>query len=173
MTPHPPFWTLPLLLALVALGWRLSRPRAVHAVVPLAVAVVMAGWSLRGVGVTFGLDPLALLAWAVGAGAVLGHRAPREAARALQVRDDGRVWVPGSWLPMAALLAIFATQAALGTAQAIGAAVLHEPAFLVAACAVLGGASGSFLARGWAVHRCARRHRRAGQAVAAGAASVR
>lgn len=158
MTAAPPPWLPFVLLALLALGWRQSRPRTVHPAGPLAVALAMGVFSLHGVIGTFGLDAVALLAWATGAIAAVALGAQAAAGRGLQA-DGARVRVPGSWTPMALLMTVFAAKVVLGVAVTVHAGVLHTPSFVAATCGVLGAASGLFGARAMAVLRCARARR--------------
>ena len=114
----------------------------------------MFGLSLYGVVSAFGSEPLALLLWAAGyvAAVVLGakHIAPRGlAAVGTSVR------VPGSWVPLGLLLAIFAAKFVLGFAAGMRSPLLHQLGFIAAMSIVLGALSGVFGARAVAVQRFA------------------
>lgn len=150
-----PVWVPAVLLALLALGYRLSRTRTVRPSVLVAIAVAMFGFSLYGVAAAFGVDALALLAWLAAyiAAAVGGARRVSSVG---MVRVGGQVTVPGSWFPMALLLSIFAAKFVLGFAAGVHSPVLHDPSFILAMSAVLGMLSGGFGARAVAVHRFAR-----------------
>lgn len=149
-----PAWVPALLLGLVVLGYRQSQPRVVRPQALVAVALAMFGLSLFGVVSAFGGDPIALLAWAAGYAATLrlGAR-PFGAGRLSAVGTS--VHVPGSWVPLALILAIFAAKFLLGFAAGVHAPWLHQAGFVAAMSAVLGALSGGFGARALAVHRCA------------------
>lgn len=150
-----PVWVPLVLLALMALGYRLSRTRTVRPSVPVAIAAAMFAFSAYGVASAFGAELPALLTWLVAyaATAAVGARVVSSAGMA---RVGRLVSVPGSWFPMVLLLSIFAAKFVLGFAAGVHSPVLHEPLFIVAMSAVLGMLSGGFGARAVVVHRFAR-----------------
>lgn len=150
-----PAWVPAVLLGLLALGWRLSRTRTVRPSALAAIALAMFAFSLFGVASAFGVDPVALLVWvaAYAAAAIGGARLMSPAGMA---RVGALVRVPGSWLPMALLVGIFAAKFVLGFAAGVRSPVLHDPVFVLAMSAALGLLSGGFGARAVAVHRFAR-----------------
>lgn len=150
-----PAWVPAVLLGLLALGWRLSRTRTVRPAALAAIALAMFAFSLFGVASAFGVDPVALLVWvaAYAAAAIGGARLVSPAGMA---RVGALVRVPGSWLPMALLVGIFAAKFVLGFAAGVRSPVLHDPVFVLAMSAALGLLSGGFGARAMAVHRFAR-----------------
>lgn len=155
MTAFIPVWVPAVLLALLALGYRLSRTRTVRPAALVGIAAAMFGFSLYGVASAFGVDPLALLVWLVAyaAAAVGGAKWVSSAGMA----KVGRlVVVPGSWLPMVLLVGIFGAKFVLGFAAGVHSPVLHSPAFILAMSGVLGMLSGGFGARAVAVHRFAK-----------------
>lgn len=156
MTASIPSWVPALFLGLMVLGYRHSRPRTVNPAVPVVFALAMLGFSFYGVTSAFGADApvLALAVWAAGYAAtlVVGTRAVSWRGFAL---DGDSVRVPGSWVPMALILSVFAAKFALGFAQGIHSPLMHELGFILVMSAVLGALSGGFGARALAVHRFA------------------
>jgi hypothetical protein len=137
---------------LLGLGYLQSRTRQVNPTVLRFVALGFLGYSLWGVVSSFGSGWLSLAPWFVGSAvAVLGTRASFWAQGVSLVPNSRRVLVPGSWLPLALMLSIFAVKFALGFAAGAGTPVISgSPA--AAACALaLGLLSGLFAARARAV----------------------
>lgn len=150
-----PVWVPAVLLALLALGYRLSRTRTVRPSALAAIAMAMFAFSLYGVASAFGIDLPALLVWlaAYAAAAIGGARMVSSAGMA---KVGTQVSIPGSWFPMALLVSIFAAKFVLGFAAGVHSPILHDPSFVMGMSAVLGVLSGGFGARAVAVHRFAK-----------------
>lgn len=153
-----PVWVPFLLAALVAAGVRLSRSREQAPAVALGLALGMGTLSLFGVVSGFGAALAPVATWLVGMAVALtlGERVvvPRGLAF---VAERRRVWVPGSWWPLALMLGIFAIKFALGAAAGMGTPVSGHSAAAAAAGLALGLLSGGFAVRSLAVLRVARR----------------
>lgn len=149
-----PVWPFAILFVLLSLGHRLSRTRVVRPRTTTHVALAMLVLSLYGVVAGFGAQPLPLLAWAGGMAAVLLLGGPLFTPRGLQ-RQAAGVLVPGSWMPLGLMLAIFGAKFALGWAHAVGAPLVQQPVVVAAAAAFFGGISGAFATRALAVQRAA------------------
>ena len=115
-----PLWVYALLVALIVLGLRRVRTREVPITVALIPAVAFLIWSLfgawsfanvAGVGV-------ALLTWLAGAavGATTGVLLPEPRGQRLH---DGRVRLPGTWMPLALYLGVFVVRFGCGAWAAI------------------------------------------------------
>lgn len=153
-TASIPVWVPAVFIALVLLGYRQSVPRTIKPAMLAAVALAMFGFSLYGIVSAFGPQPLALLLWATGYAAVMVFGARYLAPRGL-ARAGTSVRIPGSWVPLMLLLAIFAAKFVLGFAAGAGLPLLHEAGFIAAVSGVLGALSGGFGVRAVAVHRYA------------------
>ena len=143
-----PGWVFLLFVALVALGYLQSKPREIAplrlAILPLALGAL----ALSRVLGTFGPQPLALAAWGAGtAVAVLANRAWKQPAGARWSAASGRFHVPGSWVPMALIMAMFFARYALAVSQAMQPSLFASAAFAAAVSFGLGLLSGTFLAR--------------------------
>jgi len=68
---------------------------------------------------------------------------------------EGRLSVPGSWLPLALMLGLFATKFAVGVLVALAPALRHDAAFAASAGLAYGAFSGLFLGRALALRALA------------------
>jgi hypothetical protein len=111
-------------------------------IVPGIMLVLGVDSTARG----FGLETPAGAAWAVGllAGAALAWKL---AARASVDRAAGTVRQPGSWLPLALMMAVFCCKYATGVALAIQPALRSELHFAVPMCLAVGLLNGAFAGR--------------------------
>jgi hypothetical protein len=154
MLAHVPTWVYGLFALLLALGLLFTRPRAVHPVVPSLMAVGFGCYSLYGVISSFGASLTNILPWAIGmaVSAFLGrpYFGPKELSR---VAGSPKVLVPGSWLPLALMMGIFAVKFFVGVVRGAHLAVGTEAWFAPAVCLVLGLLSGGFTTRGLNVRR--------------------
>lgn len=153
-----PAWVPVLLLGLLWAGHRLSRPRLVKPGSQVGMALGLLALSAQGVWSAFGalpVAPLALLAWAGAYGLALVAGARRIAACGGLIAHGGRVQLPGSWLPMVAMLGIFGVKFGLGLAAGLHAAQLADVAWVATASAALGTCSGLLGSRALAALRCA------------------
>src|SRR5512139_2508805 len=98
---HIPTWVFGLLCALIALGVSQSFPRSITLRRSAVLPIVLMGVSLAGVASTFGQQPLALLAWALGlAGAVAGLHGRVDSSAVQFSPATQRFQMPGSWVPL-------------------------------------------------------------------------
>ena len=150
-----PSWVFALFFGLFALGLVQVRARQLNGWRLVLLPASMLALSLLGVWSAHRTDGVALAAWggaliAMVAAGVLLPPLPGAA----YARDTGRFAVPGSWLPLAAMLAIFFTRYAITVVDVIGA-VPHGVATL--GCLVYGLGSGFLLARALRIARTALR----------------
>jgi len=155
MTASLPVWPFAILAGLAVLGYRQSRDRVVQPGALARMALAMLALSLYGVTSAFGAQPVPVLAWATGFAASVLLGGPVFAPRGLA--HEGRaVRVPGSWLPLALMVGIFAAKFALGFAKSTGAPVVQQAWFVAVMSTTFGLLSGAFAARAAAVHRFVR-----------------
>jgi hypothetical protein len=143
-----PVWVYPLFLGLVVMGYLQSKPRevapAMVAILPVAIGV----FSLSKVLAIFGLEPLGLAAWAAGtAAALLLNRALKQPAGARWSDANGTFHVPGSWVPLVLMMAVFFVRYALAVSLVMRPELAHSTGFTAAASFGSGLLSGVFLAR--------------------------
>lgn len=154
---NTPPWVWGLLAALVALGLSQSRPRRASLGRTAVVPVLMLGLSFAGVLTTFAGATPAIAAWASGLAVALtvGRRiAAVDGARwdAAASRFD----IPGSWLPLVLILALFAIKYGVGVTLAMQPRLASDTLFESLIGAAYGLFSGLFLARATSLWRLAR-----------------
>ncbi len=143
-----PVWVYPLFLGLVVLGYLQSRPREVAPARLAILPVVLGAFSLSRVLGTFGPEPLALAAWAGGtAAALLLNRVWQQPAGARWTAASGTFHVPGSWVPLALMMAVFFARYAVAVSLAMAPVLAHSGGFAIATSFAFGLLSGIFLAR--------------------------
>jgi hypothetical protein len=155
---HTPTWVYALFIALMGFGLSQLRSRSVSermlAVAPLA----MAAWSLYSVIVAFGTLTAAAV-WAAGAAVALGIGLALERPQGVRyVAREKRFEIPGSWIPLALILGIFAVRYVFAVAMGMDPALRHSAAFIVVASlayGLLGGLFPSRAVRFWKVRAAA------------------
>jgi len=150
---HIPVWVCALLIGLIALGWVQTRTRQLPKQRLLGINIALTVFTLVGVVQQWRLTPWlamsllswaamgVLVTWALGQGA-----APAGAAYEPETR---RFTVPGSWLPLALFMAIFACKFAVGMASAMAPELLDSLRAALMVSAVYGLFSGVLNARAW------------------------
>lgn len=159
---HVPVWVWGLLAALIALGLSATRTRQKTLWKALAMPVAMAAFSAYGVISTFATNAPALIAWvsalviAVALRAALGWW-----GNVRWVPATRRVELPGSWLPLVWMLAVFALKFSVAVSLAIHPELMAQGGFAAWICLVYGALSGIFFGRVLAIRRAIRRARQA------------
>ena len=152
-----PTWVWALLAALVALGVSQSLARSMtlrRATIVPAVLVVLSAY---GVMSTFGAQALAILAWAAGLAVAVGVAGAAGAWRGIAWSSrEQRLQVPGSWWPMALIMALFAIKYGVGVTLAIQHGLVHDTVFASLVALAYGSFSGLSLSRGVAMWKAAR-----------------
>ena len=145
---HTPVWVWGLLVALVVFGLSQVRDRAVTLTRMTILPLVLLALSFSGVVSTFAHATIAILAWAVGVATAVAL-----GRRFLQVRgaswspETGLVHVPGSWLPLALMVALFLIKYGVGVTLALNHAMAADSTFATACGLAYGSFSGLFAAR--------------------------
>jgi hypothetical protein len=163
-----PVWVYVLFTVLLAYGLMQVRTRRIGRRRVVVLPAVMMALSLIGVASSFGLGLLPLALWL--AGVALAHVAGQKLRPRRHATHDAGTdsfVVPGSWLPLALMMAIFFARYAITVAIAIVPALAASDLLAGGASLLYGTMSGIFLAR--ALHILAARARHAPQP--AGAAS--
>jgi hypothetical protein len=152
-----PVWVWMLLIALIYLGYLQSRTRTVSKARLFALPVAMLALSLYSLFATFGPTRLGFVAWLAG-GMLAGllYRFARRPAGAGHAPDTRVYTIPGSWLPLTLMLAIFLMRYAVAVAIAIDASLSETSSFVLVAGLSYGLLSCIFLARANAVLRAAK-----------------
>jgi hypothetical protein len=145
---HTPRWVFALFFGLIYLGYLQTKTRDVSAKRLVILPIAMLGLSLSGVNTTFGSGTFALAFWlgavAVGVAFALCLGIAKNVGYSAESHTFS---VPGSWLPLSLMMAIFFTKYAVGASVAFNPHLLALPGFIGAACAAYGFWSGLFFGR--------------------------
>ena len=153
-----PFWVWGLLIALLTLGLAQTRSRRVTRGRLLALPLSMLALGLWTMSPGFVAQPLAGLLWllAMAGAATLGLRmAPRPGTQWLA--GEQRLQLPGSWLPLVLIMAIFVLRYAMGVALALNPAWRTAPQLMLPAAMLFGAISGMLLGRALGLLQITRR----------------
>jgi hypothetical protein len=143
-----PNWVYLLFVGLIALGYLQSRPRELAPVMLAVLPAALGVFSLSRVLAVFGPALPGLAAWAAGtAAALLLNRALKQPAGARWSAATGTFHVPGSWVPLALMMAVFFARYALAVSLVMAPGLAHSAVFAIAASFAFGLLSGMFLAR--------------------------
>jgi hypothetical protein len=144
---HTPIWVFALFFVLLVFGLMQTRTRTVRIIPALLLPVGMIALSLAGINSSFGLTTIPLAAWgiAIAVATVVGYilRDKRIHCEA----TGGKFFIPGSWVPLVVIMAIFFAKYVYAVMHASNAEVISTPMFIGALSAVYGLLSGYFASR--------------------------
>ena len=145
---HTPIWVYALFFVLLVFGLMQTRTRKVGKISALLLPVGMIALSLGGINSSFGLTPIPLAAWgtAIVIATVVGYAYFRD-KRIRYEATDGKFFIPGSWVPLVVMMAIFFAKYAYAVMHASNAEVISTPVFIGALSGVYGLLSGYFSSR--------------------------
>ena len=143
-----PAWVFALFFVLLVFGLMQARTRTVRRIPALLLPAGMVALSFAGIQSSFGLAPLPVASWAIALAiaALVGYALFRDD----RIRYDATAktyFVPGSWTPLAVIMAIFFAKYVYAVMNALNAAVISTTAFVIGLSAVYGVLSGYFAAR--------------------------
>lgn len=154
-----PTWVAGLLAGLLWLGFSAVRTRNLHIGRLVLMPVAMGGMALWGVTSAFhGAGQLAelLALWLVCYAAVLAASWPLRAPHGTRYDAAGkRFHLPGSWMPMLLILAIFLMKYAIGVQLAMAPELAANAQFALVVTALYGALSGLTASRALRVLRLA------------------
>ncbi len=143
-----PYWVFILFFVLLALGFNQSRPRTVGSKRVFILPICMIGLSIYGVYSAFSLEMIAFTSWSIGALISVGLGALLFSAKKTVFNEDTQSFsVPGSWVPLLLMMAIFFTKYFVGYSQAVGLPFIESVTFIATIALLYGAFSGLFLAR--------------------------
>jgi uncharacterized membrane protein len=145
---NTPTWVFVLFFVLLMFGVMQARTRTVRMIPALLLPAGMIALSLAGINSSFGLTTVPLTSWAaaLAMAAVVGYSLFRD-KRVMYDATAKTFFVPGSWLPLAVIMAIFFAKYFYAVMHALRADIITKPQFVVALSAVYGLLSGYFAAR--------------------------
>lgn len=143
-----PTWVFALFVALLVFGLMQTRTRTVRRTPALLLPAGMIALSLAGIQSSFGFAPVPLASWALALAlaSLVGHTLFRDE----RVRYDaiGKTYfVPGSWIPLIVIMAIFFAKYVYAVMNALNASVISTTLFVIGLSTVYGVLSGYFAAR--------------------------
>jgi len=148
---HTPVWVWGMLAALIALGLSQVRDRTAGLPRVALLPVAMISLSIWGAVTAFGQSPLfgnVMLAWAAAAAiafvGVVSLGVPRGAAYDAGTRTFA---LPGSWLPLVLILAVFLTRYVVNVDVAMNPALARDGSYTLVAATLYGLFSGVFAGR--------------------------
>lgn len=145
---HTPLWVFGLFVLLIFFGLQQTRSRNVNAVLAYFLPVGMMGLSLAGINSSFGMAPVPVAMWAGGLLIVTGIRFTYfRDERVLYNRTSRSFFIPGSWIPLCVIVAIFITKYAFAIMRAFNAELVSTHAFIAALSLAYGCFSGYFSSR--------------------------
>lgn len=143
-----PKWVFFVLFILLYFGYVQSKPREVTKKRLVIIPVAMTGLSLYSVWSAFGATTLGFSAWIVGiAVAQLINSVLRQPTGVDYVRLKGHFVIPGSYVPLTLMMAIFFTKYFISAAIAVKFMSPEVQAFVGGTSFALGLFSGTFIAR--------------------------
>ena len=148
---HIPVWVFFLLLGLIAMGLQQTRTRQLRSKRLLGISIALTMFTLVGVVQQWRHTPwlaLGLLSWATTCWAsawALGQGAAPQGAS--YHPETGRFTVPGSWLPLALFMTIFACKFVVGMLSATAPEQIQSVQAAIGISALYGLFSGLLNAR--------------------------
>lgn len=144
---HTPAWVWLIFIVLAILGYLQSRDRQVNAARLFIVPAVMIVLAVYGIASAFDFSLLALMVWGVGFILPLAFATPFLTPKGVSITPFGLFHIPGSWLPLILMMAIFSIKYLLGVVSARHLPAIADPWFVCIISVLLGTLSGVFLAR--------------------------
>ena len=145
---HTPRWVWAILLVLLWLGLVQTMPRKAKLRRVILLPLAMTGLSLYGTLSSFGTVPASWVMWA--GAALMTFAWVASSSLPAGVRFDAArqtFSLPGSWVPLALMMAIFLTKYAVGVMLAMHPALAHDSAVAAIVASLYGAMSGVFLGR--------------------------
>ncbi|HEY9063685.1 MAG TPA: DUF6622 family protein [Burkholderiaceae bacterium] len=165
---HTPVWVWGLLAGLVAYGVSQARDRELSLTRLTILPLVMLALSFSGVVSAFAHAGIALLAWAAGIAVALSIGRPLVRSRGARWSSaTGLLHVPGSWMPLALMVAVFLVKYVAGVTLALHPELAANTLFGAGCGLAYGTFSGLFAARALGLRRLAVTPRAAAASLAA------
>lgn len=145
---HTPTWVFALFLVLLVFGLMQTRTRTVRRLPALLLPAGMIALSIAGIQSSFGLVLVPVTSWAIALAiaSLVGHALFRD-QRVSYDASAKTYFVPGSWVPLVVIMAIFFAKYVYAVMNALNAAAISTTPFVVGLSAVYGVLSGYFAAR--------------------------
>lgn len=151
---HTPKWVFGLLIFLIILGIKQLNDRSVKKLMVLPLPIGMVFLSFFGVYSSFGLAVLPIGLWFIalaGVSYVVTEYFPVKGVSCDSAKDS--FFIPGSWLPLILMMAIFFTKYVVAILNALQPSIVLSTEFIISCSLVYGMFSGIFAARAISVWR--------------------
>lgn len=145
---HTPNWVFVVFFALLMLGFKQSKQREVKASTVFILPIAMTLFSFFGVYSVFGISLLSLSLWvlALVLALMLGLKLAYPKLVSFSAQDN-KLIIPGSWVPLILMMAIFFTKYVVGFALASQLPIVNDSLFMLLISVLYGVFSGTFVAR--------------------------
>lgn len=145
---HTPLWVWGILLALLWLGLSQSVPRRARLRRVLLLPLAMTVLSLYGTFTTFHPVYWSWVLWAGAAAVSIAWFASSELPAGVDYDPSAQVFrLPGSWMPLGLMMAIFLTRYVVAVVLAMHPALTHDVAVAAIVASLYGALSGVFIGR--------------------------
>ena len=155
---HTPAWVFALFAGLLVFGLLQTRSRNVKKILAYGLPAGMVALSLSGVQSSFGIMLLPMASWAFGlivvtllAYLLFPHEGMSFSA------ESNTFYLPGSWTPLAVIMAIFLTKYVYAVMRALDAAIATSQVTAAVLSLAYGCFSGYFCARALGLAAAGRR----------------
>jgi hypothetical protein len=147
-----PSWVFVLFFALLALGYWQSKDRLVSLNRVIILPAVMLALSLYGVLSAFGANLFPVTTWMTGVGvAAWSGLSTNRPSGMSYMAESKSFFVPGSWVPLCFMMAIYFTKFTVGVVMARKLPIAGEQVFVGFVSLVYGLFSGVFFVRAIAI----------------------
>jgi hypothetical protein len=155
---HTPHWVFGLFVVLLAAGCVMSKDRVISRRRISILPAAMVALSFYGVLSASGIAPAGLISWASGLGIAAAIGARLAPSAGVRFSTETHMFsVPGSWLPLASIMAIFFTKYAVAVVQARQLPIADDWVFIASISLCYGFLSGVFVGRSLAMRGLAKR----------------
>lgn len=144
---HTPVTVWALLAFLIYRGWLASQDREASLFKVALIPLVMLGLTVTGISTTGPLGDGVWLLWGVGAAASAAAIWKISTREIVVNRAAGTIVQRGSWMPLALMIAIFATKYTVAVISAMHPELQHSLSFVIAISLLYGVFNGLFLGR--------------------------
>jgi len=154
---HTPTWVFAIFFTLLVLGFIQSKERIVKVKTVFILPIAMIIFSFFGVSSVFGLSILTMSLWGMGLVTTLVIGLKLAYPRLVSFSEQSnKLTIPGSWVPLFFMMAIFFTKYFVGFAVARELPIVNEHIFIVLLSLLYGAFSGIFLSRGFVIFKASK-----------------